>query len=158
MLLVSESDIRNKQACRVWIFTLIEDILLRWTSVGVEVPLLLLFFCWAQVYNLELVETRRERLKSALYLRLKKRKTFFFGKKLEIFEKKISFGKCRTVPKNVKGGPFLIYKHAFCSKITKNSKGGPFGDIKKIRKKNLTAPKKIERGGGGYFSPVRACM
>ena len=31
--------------------------------------------------------TRRERLKSALYLRLKKRKTFFFGKNLEIFEK-----------------------------------------------------------------------
>ena len=76
-------------------------------------------------------ETRRERLKSALYLRLKKRKTFFFGKKkFEIFERKISFGKCRTVPKNVKGGPFLIYKHAFCSKKTKNSKGGPFGDIK----------------------------
>ena len=48
--------------------------------------------------------TRRERLKSALYLRLKKRKTFFFGKKLEIFEKKISSGKCRTVPKNVKEG------------------------------------------------------
>ena len=70
----------------------------------------------------------------------------FFGKKLEIFEKKISFGKCRTVPKNVKGGPFLIYKHAFCSKITKNSKGGPFGDIEKIPKKSLTVPKKIERG------------
>ena len=51
-----------------------------------------------------------------------------FGKKLENFEKN-SFGKCRTVPKNVKGGPFLIYKHAFCSKITKNPKGGPFGDI-----------------------------
>ena len=48
--------------------------------------------------------TRRERLKSALYLRLKKRKTFFFGKKLEIFGKKISFGKCRTVPENVRGG------------------------------------------------------
>ena len=47
--------------------------------------------------------TRRERLKSALYLRLKKRKTFFW-KKIEISEKKISFGKCRTVPKNVKGG------------------------------------------------------
>ena len=27
-----------------------------------------------------------------------------FGKKLEIFEKKFSFGKCRTVPKNVKEG------------------------------------------------------
>ena len=35
---------------------------------------------------LGLKETRRERLKSALYLRLKKRKTFFFGKKLEIFD------------------------------------------------------------------------
>ena len=48
--------------------------------------------------------TRRERLKSALYLRLKKRKTFFLEKNFEIFGKKISFGKCRTVPKNVKGG------------------------------------------------------
>ena len=47
--------------------------------------------------------TRRERLKSALYLSLKKRKTFFW-KKLEIFEKKFSLGKCRVVPKNVKGG------------------------------------------------------
>ena len=49
---------------------------------------------------------------------------------------------------NVKGGPFLIYKHAFCSKITKNSKGGPFGDIKKFRKKVSQRRKKIERGGG----------
>ena len=49
-----------------------------------------------------------------------KAQNIFFGKKLEIFEKKFSFGKCRTVPKNVKGGHFLIYKHAFCSKITKN--------------------------------------
>ena len=46
--------------------------------------------------------TRRERLKSALYLRLKKRKTVFFGKKLAIFEKKIE--KCRTVPKKIKRG------------------------------------------------------
>ena len=28
----------------------------------------------------------------------------FSGKKLEIFEKNFSFGKCRTVPKNVKEG------------------------------------------------------
>ena len=47
--------------------------------------------------------TRRERLKSALYLRLKKRKTFFLEKNLK-FSKKNSFGKCRTVPKNVKEG------------------------------------------------------
>ena len=32
-----------------------------------------------------------------------KAQNIFFGKKLEIFEKKFSFGKCRTVPKNVKG-------------------------------------------------------
>ena len=52
--------------------------------------------------------TRRKRLNSAPYLRLKKRKTFFFGKKLVIFEKKISFKKSRIVPKNVEGGPFGI--------------------------------------------------
>ena len=47
--------------------------------------------------------TRRERLKSALYLRLKKRKRLFFGKKLEIFRK------CRIATKNVKVGPFGLY-------------------------------------------------
>ena len=57
-----------------------------------------------------------------------------------------------------KRGPFLIYKHAFCSKITKNSKGGPFGDIKKNSKKVSQRRKKIERGGVRNFSPVRACM
>ena len=33
-----------------------------------------------------------------------KAQNIFFGKKLEIFEKKNSFGKSHTVPKNVKGG------------------------------------------------------
>ena len=51
--------------------------------------------------------TRRERLKSAPYLRLKKHKTFFLEKKLVIFEKKF-FQKSRIVPKNVEGGPFGI--------------------------------------------------
>ena len=54
------------------------------------------------------------------------------------------------MPKNVKGGPFLIYKHAFCCKITKNSKGHldkPFGTLKYFRKKSRTVPKKIKRGG-----------
>ena len=81
-----------------------------------------------------------------------KAQNIFFGKKLEIFEKKIrkmshSAEKCK------RGGPFLIYKHAFCSKITKNSKGGPFGDIKKIRKKSHSAEKK-SKGGGGYETLV----
>ena len=75
-----------------------------------------------------------------------KAQNIFFGKKLEIFEKTFSFGKCCTVPKNVKGGPFLIYKHAFCSKITKNSKEGTFGDIEKISKRVAQCRKKIERG------------
>ena len=46
--------------------------------------------------------TRRERLKSALYLRLKKRKTYF-GKRLEIFEL-IFYRKSRTVPKKNRQG------------------------------------------------------
>ena len=36
------------------------------------------------------------------------------------------------------GGPFLIYKHAFCCKITKNSKGGV--------EKSRSAEKKIKMG------------
>ena len=84
--------------------------------------------------------TRRERLKSALYLRLKKRKTFFLEKNLK-FSKKNSFGKCRTVPKNVKGGPFFIHKRAFCSKITKKLKGGTLWGHLKISK-SRTVPKK----------------
>ena len=84
-----------------------------------------------------------------------KAQNIFFEKKLEISEKKISFGKCRTVPKNVKGGPFLIYKHAFCSKITKNSNGGPFGDIKKNSKKKAHNAEKNRKRGP--FTPVRAC-
>ena len=52
--------------------------------------------------------TRRERLKSAPYLRLEKRKTFFWEKNLE-FLNIFSFKKRRIVPKNVKGGPFWFY-------------------------------------------------
>ena len=60
------------------------------------------------------------------------------------------------VPKNVKGGPFLIYKHTFCCKITKNSKGGPFGDIKKISKKKSHSAEKNSKGGP--CSSVRFCI
>ena len=94
-----------------------------------------------------LILTRRERLKSALYLRLKKRKTVFLEKNLKFSKKKLSFGKCRTVPKNVKA--FLIYKHAFCSKITKNSNtqtGDPLGTLRKFRKKVAQCRKKLKGG------------
>ena len=45
--------------------------------------------------------TRRERLKSALYLRLKNRETFFSLEFLIFFA---SLEKCHIVPKNVKKG------------------------------------------------------
>ena len=50
-------------------------------------------------------ETRRERLKSALYLRLEKRRTFFLGKNFFSKLSKIFFlSENVAVPKNVKGG------------------------------------------------------
>ena len=49
-------------------------------------------FVFLKIPSLFLTITRRERLKSAPYLRLKKRKTFF-EKKLVTFEKKFSFEK-----------------------------------------------------------------
>ena len=70
----------------------------------------------------------------------------FLEKNLK-FSNKFSFGKCRTVPKKVKRGPFLIDKHAFCSKITKNSKGDPLGTLQKFRKKKVVQCRKKSKGG-----------
>ena len=63
------------------------------------------------------------------------------------------------MPKNVKGGPFLIYKHAFCCKITKNSKGDSF---ETFFEKKLHSAKKIKRvdplvsaGFVGYVKKVK---
>ena len=67
-----------------------------------------------------LIITRRERLKSALYLRLKKRKTFFFGKKLEIFEKFFLSKNVAQCRKNQKGGPFSLGR--FCRLRLKSKK------------------------------------
>ena len=81
--------------------------------------------------------TRRERLKSALYLRLKKRKTFFLFEKRNFFFRKMSHSaeKCKK-------GDLFEFIHTFCCKISENSKGGPFGD--KILE-SRTVPK-IETG------------
>ena len=65
--------------------------------------------------------TRQERLKSALYLRLKKRKTFFWGKN-EFF----SFGKCRIMPIDVKGNPLGFINIHSVAKYEKKIEGGPF--------------------------------
>ena len=61
-----------------------------------------------EIDTLKFGETRGERLRSALYLRLKNRKTIFLEKNLK-FLNFFSFGECRIVPKNVKRGPFWIY-------------------------------------------------
>ena len=69
--------------------------------------------------------TRRERLKSASYLRLKKRKIFFLKLKfLNFFLKKSCI-----VPKNVKGGPKNVLTYISLQNI-KKLEGGPFGDMK----------------------------
>ena len=71
------------------------------------------------------------------------------------------FGKCRTVPKNVEGGLFLIYKHAFYCKITKNSKGDPLGTLKNFRKKvaqcqkNQNGDPLVPSGFVGYLEIVK---
>ena len=46
--------------------------------------------------------------------KVQKAQNIFFGKKLEFFTKIFSFGKCRTVPKNVKGGPFGLFETISC--------------------------------------------
>ena len=63
-------------------------------------------------------KTRRERLKSALYLRLKKRKKKF----LNIF----SFRNSGIVPKNVKGGNLWASSTYILLQNIKNSKEGLF--------------------------------
>ena len=87
--------------------------------------------------SLKKKRTRRERLKSALYIRLKKRKRLFLKKKFEIFEV-FSFRKFRIVPKIVKGGPFGI----FCCKISKKLERGTLLNIKKFSKKVAQCRKK----------------
>ena len=59
---------------------------------------------WEKSHHTE--KTRRERPKSAPYLRLKKRKKNFFGKKHEFLKKNFFQKKSHSAEKNPKGGPF----------------------------------------------------
>ena len=86
--------------------------------------------------------TRRERLKSALYIRLIMRKTFFI-KKLEIFDF-FSFRKCRIVPKNVKGGTLWALLTYILLQNIKILERGTL--LRHFRKKVAQFRKKIERG------------
>ena len=57
----------------------------------------------------------------------------------------------RIVPRNLKGGPFGIFKDPICYKISKNE-GEPVGDIKLFEEKkkrilkSLIVPKNVKRG------------
>ena len=75
------------------------------------------------------VRTRRERLKSAIYLTLKNRKVF----------------------KLAKGRTFRLFENPVCCKILKKLKGDPLA-IKKL-KKSRTVPKKLKP-----YSLVRFCI
>ena len=97
-------------------------------------------FNWFLVGAFSLKETRRERLKSAPYLRLKKRKTFFL-------EKTCTSKKSRIVPKNVKGGNFLDFNIHAVAKYQKLEGGrDPLEKLKNFQKKVAQCRKKIQRG------------
>ena len=77
-----------------------------------------------------LAKPRRERLKSALYLRLKKSKRLFLEKKLEIFEKKT----------------WALLTYNLLQNIKRTRKGDSFETLKNFEK-SLTMPKKNRKGG-----------
>ena len=92
-------------------------------------------------WRIHVFQTRRERLKSALYLRLKKRKSLLFLKKTwnSWF---FSFRKCRIVPKNVNLWALLTYI------LLQNSKKLERGTLlihQTIFKKKSHNAEKIER-------------
>ena len=100
------------------------------------------FWHWESVEKL----TRRERLKWALYLRLKKRKRLFLKKKLEIFDF-FSFRNRRIVPKNVKGGTLWALLTYILLQNMKKLEGGPFWDIKNFFEKEVAQCRKKSKGG-----------
>ena len=100
-------------------------------------------------------ETRRDRLKSAPYLRLKniQRTTIgniwknFFQKKIEFFfRNKYIFLEIRTMPKNSKRGHSGSLNVFTNRKLQKKCKGLPFDRIQKFsKKKSHSAEKKPKK-------------
>ena len=88
--------------------------------------------------NRKILETRRECLKSAIYLRLKKHITFF-GKKLEIFD--FFFQKMSHSAEKCKRGDPLGFINIYSVAKYQKLERGPFGDIKNFIKKSHSAEK-----------------
>ena len=105
-------------------------------------------------FELEKEQTRRERLKSAPYLRLKKRKSNFLEKNLKFLKKNFFQKKSHSAEKCKRGTLLDLLTYIPLQNI-KNLEGGPFGDIKKFSKKSRTVPKKVQRGGP--FRHFRFC-
>ena len=101
--------------------------------------------------------TRRDRLKSAPYLRLKSIqrttigniwKKYFFQKKIFeniFFRKKSIFLESRTMPKNSKGGHSGSL-NVFTNQNFKKMQGVTLDRIRKFSKKSRIVPKKTQRG------------
>ena len=81
-------------------------------------------------------ETRRERLKSAPYLRLKNIQGTTIGNiwKKKLFPKKVFGKKSRTMPKNLKRGHLGSFNVFYKSKTSKKCKGVPFDKTRKFLK------------------------
>ena len=102
-------------------------------------------------------ETRRDRLKSAPYLRLKNIqrttignvwKNYFFQKKILkiFFRKKYFFRKLHNAEK-LKKRPFRLIKRFYKPKTSKKCKGFPFDRIRKFSKKKSHSAEKKPKGG-----------
>ena len=103
--------------------------------------------------------TRRERLESALYLRLKKRKRLFLKKNLKFLI--FFFQKMSHSAENVKGGTFwALLTYILLQNMKKTRKGDSFETLKNFRKKVAQCRKKIgdplvSSGFVGYVKKVK---
>ena len=103
-------------------------------------------FCNELVTSTKLEKrTRRERLKSAPYLRLKKRKRFFLEKNWN-FWKNFSFQKKSHSAEKCKRGTLLNLLTYIPLQNIKKLEGGTLWGQKKFSKKSRTVPKKTQRG------------
>ena len=114
--------------------------------------LYLLHRCSIKVDRPELLRTRRERLKSALYLRLKKRKTFFWKKTFfRSFRKFFFFRKMSHSAEKCKRGDPLGFINIFSVAKYQDS----FETLKIFEKKSHNAEKRkgdplVSSGFVGY--------
>ena len=108
-----------------------------------------------QCEDCSLKKTRRERLKSAPYLRLKKRKTLFLEKNWNFWKKFFFQKKSHSAEKCKRGDPSgFINKHSV-AKHQKTQRGDLLGKLKNFRKKSHSSEKNPK---GGPFGHVQFCM